>query len=69
MSQLPSSTDILVTGGGNAGLRPALSAAETNPALTITVINKVSRPGQEEIPTSQREPSVQPTEVSQTSSS
>jgi precorrin 3B synthase CobZ len=40
MSQPPPSTDILIIGSGNAGLSAALSAAETNPTLNITVIDK-----------------------------
>jgi precorrin 3B synthase CobZ len=40
MSQPPASTDILIIGSGNAGLSAALSAAETNPTLRITVIDK-----------------------------
>jgi precorrin 3B synthase CobZ len=37
---LPHKTDILVIGSGNAGLSAALSAAQTNPTLKITVIDK-----------------------------
>ncbi|KAJ5513644.1 hypothetical protein N7463_003196 [Penicillium fimorum] len=37
---LPQKTDILVIGSGNAGLSAALSAAQTNPTLRITVIDK-----------------------------
>ncbi|KAJ5773879.1 hypothetical protein N7457_008775 [Penicillium paradoxum] len=37
---LPQKTDILVVGSGNAGLSAALSAAQTNPSLRITVIEK-----------------------------
>lgn len=37
---LPLKTDILVIGSGNAGLSAALSAAQTNPSLHITVIEK-----------------------------
>src|SRR5262245_11795934 len=33
--------DILIVGGGGAGLRAAIAAAETNPNLTIGVISKV----------------------------
>ncbi|CAG7916042.1 unnamed protein product [Penicillium olsonii] len=40
MSCLPSSTDILIIGSGNAGLSAALSAAQINPTLKITVIDK-----------------------------
>lgn len=40
MSCPPSSTDILVIGSGNAGLSAALSAAQTNPSLKVTVIDK-----------------------------
>ncbi|KAI2726010.1 hypothetical protein CBS147332_2897 [Penicillium roqueforti] len=37
---LPPKTDILIIGSGNAGLSAALSAAQTNPTLHITVIDK-----------------------------
>ncbi|CAI7603731.1 unnamed protein product [Penicillium viridicatum] len=37
---LPQKTDILVIGSGNAGLSAALSAAQTNPTLRVTVIDK-----------------------------
>ncbi|KAJ5399569.1 hypothetical protein N7465_010058 [Penicillium sp. CMV-2018d] len=37
---LPQKTDILVIGSGNAGLSAALSAAQTNPTLKVTVIDK-----------------------------
>ncbi|KAJ5550472.1 hypothetical protein N7535_001587 [Penicillium sp. DV-2018c] len=37
---LPPKTDILVIGSGNAGLSAALSAAQTNPALHVTLIDK-----------------------------
>ncbi|KAJ5467586.1 hypothetical protein N7475_005338 [Penicillium sp. IBT 31633x] len=36
----PQRTDILVVGSGNAGLSAALSAAQTNPSLRVTVIDK-----------------------------
>jgi fumarate reductase flavoprotein subunit len=35
------SCDVLVVGGGGAGLRAALAAAETHPALRVAVISKV----------------------------
>jgi fumarate reductase flavoprotein subunit len=35
------SCDVLVVGGGGAGLRAAIAAAEADPALRITVISKV----------------------------
>ncbi|KAJ6152127.1 hypothetical protein N7497_006446 [Penicillium chrysogenum] len=37
---LPQKTDILVIGSGNAGLSAALSAAQSNPTLRVTVIDK-----------------------------
>ncbi|KAJ5129789.1 uncharacterized protein N7515_005828 [Penicillium bovifimosum] len=37
---LSQKTDILVIGSGNAGLSAALSAAQTNPTLKVTVIEK-----------------------------
>ncbi|KAJ5486669.1 hypothetical protein N7530_000969 [Penicillium desertorum] len=37
---LPQKADILVIGSGNAGLSAALSAAQTNPTLRVTVIDK-----------------------------
>ncbi|KGO63921.1 hypothetical protein PITC_055000 [Penicillium italicum] len=40
MMPLPQKTNILVIGSGNAGLSAALSAAQTNPTLRITVIDK-----------------------------
>lgn len=36
-----SSHDILLVGGGGAGLRAAIAAAEVNPKLTIAVVSKV----------------------------
>src|SRR5271167_1045921 len=36
-----SSHDVLLVGGGGAGLRAAISAAEFNPKLDIAVISKV----------------------------
>src|SRR5436305_15051760 len=36
-----SSHDVLLVGGGGAGLRAAIAAAETNPDLRIAVISKV----------------------------
>ena len=40
MSSLPSRTDILVIGSGNAGLSAALAAAQTNPHLQVILIDK-----------------------------
>src|SRR3974390_514446 len=37
-----SSHDVLLSGGGGAGLRAAIAAAEVNPRLSIAVISKVS---------------------------
>ncbi len=34
-------TDVVIVGGGGAGLRAAIAAAETDPALQITLISKV----------------------------
>src|SRR5689334_23853335 len=36
-----SSHDILLVGGGGAGLRAAIAIAETNPRLSIAVVSKV----------------------------
>src|SRR5580693_975873 len=36
-----SSTDVLLIGGGGAGLRAAIAVAETNPNLRVAVISKV----------------------------
>src|SRR6202790_752117 len=36
-----SSTDVLLIGGGGAGLRAAIAVAETNPKLRVAVISKV----------------------------
>ena len=36
-----SSHDILLVGGGGAGLRAAIAAAEVNPKLSIAVVSKV----------------------------
>lgn len=36
-----SSTDVLLVGGGGAGLRAAIAVAETNPNLNIAVVSKV----------------------------
>jgi fumarate reductase flavoprotein subunit len=36
-----SSHDVLLVGGGGAGLRAAIAASETNPSLSIAVISKV----------------------------
>jgi len=36
-----SSTDVLLIGGGGAGLRAAIAVAETNPNLTVAVVSKV----------------------------
>jgi len=36
-----SSCDVLVVGGGGAGLRAAIAAAEANPQLRVAVISKV----------------------------
>ena len=33
--------DVLIVGGGGAGLRAAIAAAETNPDLDIAVVSKV----------------------------
>jgi succinate dehydrogenase flavoprotein subunit len=33
--------DVLVVGGGGAGLRAAIAAAETHPELRVAVISKV----------------------------
>src|SRR2546422_6734682 len=33
--------DVLLVGGGGAGLRAAIAVAETNPNLSVTVISKV----------------------------
>ena len=35
------SCDVLVVGGGGAGLRAAIAVAEKYPALSVTVISKV----------------------------
>ena len=35
------SCDVLVVGGGGAGLRAAIAVAETYPNLSVTVISKV----------------------------
>src|SRR6266545_397832 len=35
------SCDVLIVGGGGAGLRAAIAVAETNPRLRISVISKV----------------------------
>ncbi len=36
-----SSHDVLLVGGGGAGLRAAIAAAEVNPQLSIAVVSKV----------------------------
>src|SRR5271155_338907 len=36
-----SSHDVLLVGGGGAGLRAAIAVAETNPNLSIAVLSKV----------------------------
>src|SRR5207247_10709208 len=36
-----SSHDVLLVGGGGAGLRAAIAAAEVNPKLSIAVVSKV----------------------------
>ena len=36
-----SSTDVLLIGGGGAGLRAAIAVAETNPNLRVAVVSKV----------------------------
>src|ERR671937_22451 len=33
--------DVLIVGGGGAGLRAAIAVAETNPKLSIAVVSKV----------------------------
>jgi len=33
--------DIVIIGGGGAGLRAAIAAAETNPELDIAIVSKV----------------------------
>src|SRR3954471_9258019 len=33
--------DVLIVGGGGAGLRAAIAVAETDPALTVAVVSKV----------------------------
>lgn len=38
---MTASRDVLLVGGGGAGLRAAIAIAETNPALTIGVVSKV----------------------------
>ena len=35
------SCDVLIVGGGGAGLRAAIAVAETHPSLSVTVISKV----------------------------
>ncbi len=37
----PNEHDVLIIGGGGAGLRAAIAAVETNPALNVAVISKV----------------------------
>ena len=36
-----SSCDVLIVGGGGAGLRAAIAVAETNPSLRVAVVSKV----------------------------
>ena len=38
---MPATEDVLIVGGGGAGLRAAIAIAETNPALRVAVISKV----------------------------
>ena len=33
--------DVLIVGGGGAGLRAAIAIAETNPELDVAVVSKV----------------------------
>ena len=35
------SHDVLIVGGGGAGLRAAIAGAETNPKLSLAVVSKV----------------------------
>src|SRR6201987_4122221 len=36
-----SSHDVLLVGGGGAGLRAAIAIAETNPSLSVAIVSKV----------------------------
>ena len=38
---MTASFDVLVVGGGGAGLRAAIAVAETNPALSVAIVSKV----------------------------
>ena len=38
---MTSSYDVLIVGGGGAGLRAAIAVAETNPRLRVAIVSKV----------------------------